>query len=261
MAQGLNVDFNSTNQDGGPHNNAGFEPYDAGHEVPEDFVTKTYSAFGTTVGLTPAWPNTTDNRVQQMIDRSAGNDENWADTDLDLVTDWIGIDTRTGNGGNGNWDGQTGTPTYMTLTLSGLPANSYTWRSFHHDTENVHANFAVWLSTDGGANMTQLSDGYMSDSTPGGSPDSATNGSPGLVVDFAGMANVGSIYETVFEATGSDDVVFQFAPYAGALGDEVHNQLFGINGIEVAIVPEPTSAILLVIGSLLMFGLGRRRDR
>ena len=52
-----------------------------------DFVTKTYSAFGTTVSVTPAWPNTTDNRVQQMIDRGAGNDNNWdnADGDIDLT--------------------------------------------------------------------------------------------------------------------------------------------------------------------------------
>ena len=29
----LMIDFNSTTQDGGPHNQAGFQPYDAGHEM------------------------------------------------------------------------------------------------------------------------------------------------------------------------------------------------------------------------------------
>lgn len=257
-AQSLFIDFNSTTQDGGPHNNAGYQPYDAGHEVAEDFVTKEYTAFGTTVGVTPAWPNTTDNRVQQMIDRGAANDDNWMDSDIDLITDWLGSDTRTGNGGNGNWDGTTGTPTYMTLTLSGLPANSYNWTSFHHDTENVHTNFATWISTDGGATFSQLADGYMSNSTTGGDPDASADGSPGLVSDFDGMATVGSIYTTTFAADGTNDVVFQYAPYSGVLGNAVHNQLWGINGAQLAAVPEPGSCVLLVIG---MCAVLRRRRR
>lgn len=262
QAQDLNIDFNSTTQDGGPHNNTGFQAYDAGHEVAADFVTKTYTAFSTTVGVTPDWPNTTDNRVRQMIDRGAGNDANWLDSDIDGITDWLGIDTRTGNGGNGNWDGTTGDPTYMTLTLSGLPASGYDWVGYHQDTENVHTAFAVWLSTDGGANFTQLPDGYMSDSTPGGSPDSATNGSPGVVTDFAGMLGVGSIYSTSFVANGTDDVVLQFAPYSGVLGDAVHNQLFGINGFQLAAneaIPEPGSMALLSIAGLALLGLRRRQ--
>ena len=157
----LMVDFNSTNQDGGPHNQAGFQPYDAGHEVAADFVSRSYTAFGTTVAVTPAWPNTTDNRVRQMIDRAATNDATWnnAAGDLDLVTDWIGIDTRTGTGGKGNWNGTTGTPTYMTLALSGLPAGSYDWKSYHHDTENVHGYFRVEISVNGDASFTRLADG------------------------------------------------------------------------------------------------------
>ena len=35
----LLIDFNSTTQDGGPHNEAGYQAYDAGHEVAADFVT------------------------------------------------------------------------------------------------------------------------------------------------------------------------------------------------------------------------------
>jgi hypothetical protein len=235
QAQGLFIDFNSTTQDGGPTNNVGYEAYDAGHEVAADFVTQNFSAFGTTIGVTPAWPNSTANTVQQMIDRGSGNDVNWLDTDIDLVTDWLGIDTRTGNGGNGDWDGTTGTPTYMTLALSGLPAspNLYQWKSYHHDTEHVHGNFAVWLSTDGGANFEQLPDGYFSDSTPAGTPDSAVDGSPGLVTDFAGMTAAGSIYETEFAADGVNDVVLRFAVYSGVLGAAVHNQLFGINGFDL----------------------------
>lgn len=243
----LKVDFNSTTQDGGPHNMAGWQPYNAGHEVAEDFVTQNYSAFGTTIGVTPRWPNTTDHNVQQMIDRSAGFDANWDNSlgYLDLVTDFIGTDTRTGSGGNGDWDGTTGTPTYMTLTLSGLPAGDYLWTSFHHDTEHLHGAFAVWLSTDGGASFTQLADGMMTDSTPGGTPDSgATEVGPDV---FA----LSSTYRTLFVANGVDDVVMQFAPYASL---EVHRQIWGMNGF--VLIPEPTTILLLGLGGLV---LRRRR--
>lgn len=258
-AQDLKIDFNSTSQDGGPNNLEGYQAYDAGHEVADDFITQTYAAFGTSVGLTPAWPNTDDNRVQQMIDRGPNNDVNWTDTDLNLVTDFLGIDTRVASGGNGDWNGTDGTPTYVTLTLSDLPANTYNWKGYHQDTENVHVNFAAWVSTDGGANFTQLEDGYMSDSTPGGSPDSATNGSPGLVTDFAGMAAAGSIYNASFDANGSDDVVLQFAPFSGGIAPSVHNQIWGINGFELQAVPEPASFSLLALAGMLMMSHRRRR--
>ena len=258
------VDFNSTNQDGGPANAAGFQAYSRGHEVAADVGaagnrTETYgTSFALTgaanVSLTADWPNTTDNRVRQSIDRGAGNDANWADVNLEGVTDFLGIDTRTGNGGNGNWDGTNGTPTLMTLTLSGLPAGSYSWRSFHHDTENVHTGFRVRL--DPGSGYAQLADGYMSDSTPGGSPNSATNGSAGPVTSFAGMVAAGSIYDTSFTSDGSD-VVFEFAPYAGTFGNAVHNQIWGINGFQLTQVPEPSSSFLALLGGLFL--LRRRR--
>ena len=198
-------------------------------------------------------------RTDQSADPPTGFDANWADTDLNLVTDWLGTDTRTGNGGNGNWDGTTGTPTWLSLTLSGLPANEYMWKSFHQDTEHVHADFAIELSTDGGQTFSSLPDGYMSDSTPAGNPDSEADGSPGLVTDFAGMMSVGSVYEATFTADGTNDVVLQFAPYSGALGDAVHNQLWGINGFELSVVPEPGSITLLGMGLIMLLGLRRRR--
>jgi len=129
-AETLMIDFNS-NQDGGgdsagadpqdsaaAHNQAGWSSYHANHEVAEEFTTATYGA----ISVTPAWPNTTSNKVMQSMDRNkqtvdpitiTSNDANWDDTagDLNLITDMLGIDTRTGNGGNGDWDGTTGTPT------------------------------------------------------------------------------------------------------------------------------------------------------
>ena len=255
----LRVDFNS-NQDGGGdsttagdpglsvanHNQTGWSSYHANHEVIAEFSPAVYGG----ITVTPDWPNTTDRRVRQSIDRGAGNDATWnnAEGDLNLVTDFIGIDTRTGNGGNGNWDGVTGTPTYMTLALGGLSAGDYYWTSFHHDTENVHGPFAVWLSTDGGASFTQLADGYMSDGTEGGNPESAER-------EHGPEAHLlPSNYRTTFTANGVDDVVFRFAPYSDAAG--VHRQIWGMNGF--AIVPEPATIALLGLGSLAL--IRRRRS-
>ena len=257
-AQVLMVDFSSTTQDGGPHPQPGYQAYDAGHEVPADFVTQSYSAFGTTVSVTPAWPNTSDNRVRQMIDRGASWDGNWdnAAGDLDLVTDFLGIDTRTGNGGNGDWDGTAGTPTYMTLTLSGLNAAPYNWTSYHHDTENVHGDFSVELSVDGGTSFTQLADGYMADGADGGNPDSALDGFPGP--EFGPDADsLMSTYTTSFNADGANDVVFRFAPYSNTA---VHRQIWGINGFALQQVPEPSTVMLALVGALFaVVALLRRR--
>ncbi len=261
----LKVDFNS-NQDGGgtsvgadpqdsaaAHNQDGWSSYHANHEVEAEFTTGTYGS----VTVTPAWPNTTDNRVRQSIDRGAGNDANWDNSagDLNLVTDFLGIDTRTGNGGNGNWDGaDEGTPTYMTLTLGGLEAQNYNWTSYHADTENVHGYFGVEVSTDGGVNYTQLADGYMSDASSGGNPDSTLDGYPGLQVG-PDADTLMSTYRTSFTANGADDVVLRFAPHSNTA---VHRQIWGINGF--TLVPEPSSVIMLLMGAAFgVAGILRRR--
>ncbi len=254
----LSVDFNSNQDDGGDsalagapnlsealHNQPGWSSYHANHEVPEEFGTANYGG----ITVTPAWPNTTDNRVQQSIDRTADWDASWdnAAGDLDLITDFIGIDTRTSNGGNGDWDGTTGTPTYMTLAIGGLAAGDYGWTSFHHDTEKVWGPFAVWLSTDGGASFTQLADGLMTNGSEGGVPPSD------VLVHGPDAYTLDSTYQAPFTANGADDVVLRFAPYSDPAG--VHRQIWGMNGFEI--VPEPATIALLGIGGLL---LRRRRS-
>lgn len=243
----LMIDFNSTTQGGGPTNEPGYQAYDAAHENTATFDTKSYNAFGTAVSLTPSWPNTTDNRVQQMIDRGAGNDAQWLGSNLDLLTDFIGIDTRTGNGGNGDWDGTTGTPTHLDLTLSGVPAGSYSWTSYHHDTENVWADYSVGVSLDGGSSFTSAGAGSMTSSSSGGNP-----ANPNRVSD--GSADtLSSTFRTAFAADGANDVVIRFTPMADT---QVHRRIFAVNGFELAVVPEPSTALLGLFGLALAF---RRR--
>jgi hypothetical protein len=280
-AQTLRVDFNSNQDQGGDsalagppeasianHNQAGWSSYHANHEVNAEFGTATYGS----ITVTPDWPNTTDVRVEQMIDRNnqddlapfqnviaGSNDANWNNAvgDINLVTDWLGTDTRTGSGGNGDWDGVTGTPTYMTLRLGGLSDATYNWRSYHHDTENVHGFFRVEVSVDGGATYTQLADGYMSDSTPLGTPDSTDAGYSGPQVGPDANLLI-STYDTSFDADGVNDVVFRFAPYSNS---GVHRQLWGINGfvLEQVPIPEPSTVTLALLAVATIGWQARRK--
>jgi hypothetical protein len=260
------VDFNSEQDGGGApvqgdpadatnatHNAAGYSPYHAAHEVAAGFITATYSTTfaitgAATVSLTPTWSNTSDNRVMQSIDRGAGNDANYSNPgaySLDLVTDWIGVDTRTANGGNGDFNGVSGTPTWIELTLGGLPAAEYQWVSIHHDTENVFSNFNVYVDT--GAGFTLVGSGYQNDSSPGGTPSSGT--------ESAGPANT---FATNFTADGLNPVAVRFEPLSGEIAAGlVHNQLFAINGFQLEQIPEPSTGILGLLGAGLL--LRRRR--
>ena len=238
---------------------AGYTAFATPHETAGTGALQTISTSFVNTGaanvdLSAAWPNTTSLAVRNSIVRGAGNNASWTDTTgIGLVQDWLGSDTRAGNG---NWDGSVGTPTYLNLTLGGLPAGTYSWTSYHHDTENIHTAFSVSLDT--GSGSSALADGYGTDGSAGGSPDSETDGSPGRAFTFADMDAKGSIYTTTFTADGTNDVTFQFAPYSGAIAPAVHNQFFFINGFELEQIPEPSTGLLGLISAAL-FGLRRRR--
>ncbi|MGC6583208.1 MAG: PEP-CTERM sorting domain-containing protein [Akkermansiaceae bacterium] len=231
----------------------GYEAYRATHENAASFTTQSYNptfavSGAANVSLTPAWPNTTDNRVQQLIHRNANNINQWNGSNTDLLSDFIGIDTRTANGGNGNYDGSTGTVTHMTFTLSGLPAGTYQYVSFQHDVENVWADFTVEVSTDGGSNFGPLGNGSMTSTSTGGNPDNPNDITTG---DALGLS---STYATSFTADGTNDVVVRY----GVLADtQVHRQILAVNGFQLSQVPEPSSAAL----SFLAAGMLLRRRR
>ncbi len=257
----LLIDFNSTTQDGGPHNEAGYQSYSAGHEVAADFTSQNFDALfsisgAATVSVTPTWNNTTDNRVQQMIDRGAANDANWVGNNINLLTDWLGTDSRTANGGNGDYDGTTGTPTFLILTLGGLPTGTYDWLSFHHDTEHMNTRFTIEVSVDGGSTYGTATSHRMTDSTPAGTPSSGAEVTGAIDPD---PHNLASTAHLSFGANGSDSVVLRFTPLANgdlASGGGVHQTFFGINGFELVQVPEPSSIALMLIagaGGLLFF--------
>ena len=267
------IDFNSNQAVGGDpvvgdpadatnaaHNESGYLSYHARHEIAADFTAATYNtSFALTgsavVTLTPAWPNTTANTVQQSIGRSDEQAASWLGNYVNLLRDWIGTDSR-GPGGNLNWDGTTGTPTYFTLTLGGLAAQDYAMRTFHHDVENMNAFFTTEISVDGGVNFGSLLNGRITNSLALGTP-AENEILPGTGVNIAGgnPADLSSTQNLAFTANGNDDVVIRFAP----LGDDlVHKMFFGINGFQLEQVPEPSTGLLGILGAAA-FCLRRRR--
>lgn len=264
--QDLWIDFNSSTQDNGPHNHPDYQPYTAAHEVPEDFDTKEYAAFGTTVSFTPSWPDTTDNRVMQAIDRGTQGevdavtgeysltdqdgfpivgswDLNWFAGDqlsveedmtgnIDVITDWIGADSRIANGGNGDFDGENGDPTRMLFTLSGVPAGEYNWVSFHHDTEFMIGRYWFDYSVDGGNTFLPVGDRefQISKSSAGGNPasDEVSIGSDDDFVPID-LKDLPSTVTFDFAATG-EDIVMQFTPLSEIA---VHAQFAVVNAFQL----------------------------
>ena len=155
------------------------------------------------------------------------------------MTDWIGTDSRTAQGGNGDWDRTAATtPTYMTLSLGGLPEGTYDWLSYHHDTENIWSDFQVEISKDGGSSYVFLADKQMTDSTPGGAPDSLR---PYVGVDDGAGDNpnpalLPSTFKTSFTVGAADNIVFRFAEYIDGVDPvDTHKLFFAMNGFELTV--------------------------
>lgn len=115
-----------------------------------------------------------------------------------------------------------GTP--LGVIISGLEAGDYSFTGFFHDSDASHGTADVNVSVDGGQNFTDAMDVTY---TTGMSPASIGTGS------------------FTFTSDGMNDVVFQISATGGD-GTSV------LNGFEIvtADVPEPSTIVLLCLGSL-----------
>jgi hypothetical protein len=214
-ADSLKVDFNGSSG----QTMSGYEAYTAQNEVTNTFGSRSYSAFGTTIIVTPAWTGSpATNTAQQAQARSAnGYSTNAADM-LDLLIDWIGTDKRE-NPGNP-----------LTLTIGGLPAGTYGWRSYHHDTQDQHGTFNVTVNDAVGSAATT---GLQISSTQSSSP-AVTN-----------LANV-TKFATTITSDGVNPVSLVFNLTSST--NPVSTAFFVMNGFEitnaVAIAPQQTNAPL-----------------
>jgi hypothetical protein len=257
------MDFNSTQSSGGEpvlddptdpanavHHEPGYLCYHARHEDPSSFVTASYQVefSGTgaaTVEMTPEWPNTTGPNVQQAIGRGGSQPDSWLGQNQNLLRDWIGADSRTGNGGNGAWDGTSGTPTYFQLRFAGLPGANYEMTAFFHDVEHMNAEFSLEVSTDGGTTFAEPILGRMTNSLSGGNPaeNEVLPGEAPNVVD-GDPTELSSTQIFTFEAFDGEEVVLRFAPLTP--GGPVHRDFVGLNGFKL-VQGEPAGPALEII--------------
>jgi hypothetical protein len=211
-AESLKVDFNGASA----QTMSGYQAYTAQHEVAGTFGARSYSAFGTNITITPTWTGTPPtNTAQQAIVRASANgySSNAADM-LDLMIDWIGTDQRENPGDP------------MTLTISGLPAGTYGWLSYHHDTQDQQGHFSVTVNDATGAATT-----------------SGLQVSHSLSTTVTNLASV-SKFSTPLTSDGVNPVSLVWE----ATDTPSFNTMFVMNGFEitnsVAVAPQQTNAAL-----------------
>ncbi|MBN2514377.1 MAG: PKD domain-containing protein [Sedimentisphaerales bacterium] len=139
-----------------------------------------------------AYPGSPVKEVMQMQGRNAYTAD---PTYTGLLQDWIGTDTR-----------EKGDP--LTLTLSGLPAGTYTWTSYHHDTQDQTGLFDLTI-----------------DGVPyAGNPVDISHGA-----DLPFDPNVTKVVATMVSDGSDVKLVFDQQPY----GTTVANAFFVMNGFSL----------------------------
>ena len=131
-AQPLFIDFSSQTSP----NNAGYQAYRAANANASSFTAQSFSAFGTTVTIQPVWDIPAANASMRVVDRGTANVGQLGEK-ADLLRDWLGTDQRTSAGHSGS--------NPMTFTISGLPAGTYQWVSYHHDPNDQTGIFEAYV--------------------------------------------------------------------------------------------------------------------
>lgn len=188
-------------------------------------VSSNYTEFGSTITVSVNSADVGDNNDNRSIQRSGAL--------TDVRNDWLGVDARNTAGGNPE--------ATFTITVSGLPAGLYSWDSILHDggtgttgggQGNIFGNIRTTFTD---ATGTVLGTSVISAENPadGGGPQPQSN------------------FTTTFTSDGSD--VSLALGSTGTGGDAI----FALtNSLEITAIPEPSAALLGMVGLL---GLLRRR--
>ncbi|WP_425397403.1 PEP-CTERM sorting domain-containing protein, partial [Aeoliella sp.] len=223
----LNVDFQGT----GGATEAGFMAYDSinGVDGSPDGVTRTEtyaSALGNsgmvdlTVEIDPFLPGgPAVDGNARAIDRT-GNTYNGELADLAI--DWIGADARTG-----------GLNESIMVSLGNLKAGIYEVTSYHHDPQDLMGDLNV------------LVNGSMTTMVAMGNGDPGASSPPGSV-------------SFLIASDGNSPVDIEYALAEFSLGPPLRAFPL-INGIEVKLIPEPSTIWLCGLGAIGLIALRVRR--
>jgi hypothetical protein len=176
---------------------AGYQGYFATDKTPASFTAQTYKAFGTNVTIQPTWVTGAAAGALRMIDRGADA----AMENSDLIRDWIGTDTRT----------VPADP--MTLVISGLPAGTYQWLSYHHDRNDQTGIFSATVNDASGSKTTANID--------------ISNGAGFKMADV-------TKFSTTIVADGKNNVTLVFHQTSSSA--VVANAIFVMNGFDLTLV-------------------------
>jgi hypothetical protein len=194
----LKIDFTVT----GGAVQPGYQGYFGTDKAAATFTAQSYTAFGATVTVQASWVANAAAGALRMIDR--GTDDGM--DPQDLLRDWIGTDTRT-------------TPADpMTLTLTGLPAGTYQWVSYHHDPQDQTGVFDVTVNDALGSKTTSNID--------------ISNG-----VNFK-LADI-TKFTTTIVSDGKKNITLVF--HQTSASSVVANAIFVMNGFELTAVSTGTS--------------------
>ena len=172
------------------------------------------------VGVGFSFPDATSDATKQAYGRNNVN------SFADFFSDWVGIDSRTANGG-------IGLGTRYTLNLSGLPASSsFEFTSYHFDTQNQPSTFTVDQTPSASETATSPFD------MPRGDQDATLT--PAITNAYT--------FDVTSDASGNLDITYELA--SGTFS--------GVNGFDLIAVPEPSATTFLGLG---LIGLIVRRRR
>ncbi len=196
----------------------------------------TFSAMEGTVEVLPVWLNNPIDANTRAVNR---NSSNYADEIYEVLDDYIAADALAGDPNNGDHCNT------LAIKVKGIPAGSYSWKSYHHDNDNQRGRFTGSVTSTGGFSYTGTELTRISYSN---------SGVEGFTDNIEGVTT----FETIFASTGVDDIItVSFTheyPYADPyLAEGVQAEKFVVlNGFEIAIASNDAtlSSLITDIGTL-----------